>query len=167
MSQDHVQQHVDVIAKQEQEFLARRTRTERVGDAIAAFTGSLAFVALHVVILGGWIVVNSFSTSIRHFDPAPYSLLGTILAFEAILLASFILMRQTRMGRRADERDHLMLQILLLAEKEITAVVTMNRQIAGSLGLQKVTKDKDIEQLGQHTSIDDVAQTIKESLPTE
>jgi hypothetical protein len=60
-----------------------------------------------------------------------------------------------------------MLQILLLAEKEITAVVTMNRQIAGSLGLQKVTKDKDIEQLGQHTSIDDVAQTIKESLPPE
>jgi len=167
MSQDHVQEHVDVIAKHEQEFLARRTRTERMGDAIAAFTGSLPFVALHVIILVGWIVVNSFSTPIRQFDPAPYSLLGTILAFEAILLASFILMRQTRMGRRADERDHLMLQILLLAEKEITAVVTMNRQIAGSLGLQKVTKDKDIEQLGQHTSIDDVAQTIKESLPPE
>jgi uncharacterized membrane protein len=114
-----------------------------------------------------WIALNTFSTPIRHFDPAPYSLLGTILAFEAILLASFILMRQTRMGRRADERDHLMLQILLLAEKEITAVVTMNRQIAGSMGLQKVAKDKDIEQLSQHTSIDDVAQTIKESLPTE
>jgi uncharacterized membrane protein len=167
MSQDHVQEHVDVIAKHEQEFLARRTRTERVGDAIAAFTGSLAFVLLHIFIVSGWIGVNTVSTPIHHFDPAPYSLLGTILAFEAILLASFILMRQTRMGRRADERDHLMLQILLLAEKEITAVVTMNRQIAGSLGLQKVTKDKEIEQFSQHTSIDDVAQTIKESLPPE
>ncbi len=166
MSQDHVQEHVDVIAKHEQEFLARRTRTERLGDAIAAFTGSIAFVGLHVVVVTTWIVVNTLP-SISHFDPPPYSLLGTILAFEAILLASFILMRQTRLGRRADERDHLMLQILLLAEKEITATLAVNRQIAASMGLQKVTKDKEIEQLSRHTSIDDVAQTIKDSLPTE
>jgi uncharacterized membrane protein len=76
-------------------------------------------------------------------------------------------MRQTRMSRRAEERDHLMLQILLLAEKEITAVLGMDRQIAGSMGLQKVAKDKELEQLSQHTSIEDVAQTIKESLPAE
>ena len=167
MSQDHIQEHVDLIAKHEQDFLANRTRTERIGDAIAAFTGSLAFVILHIVVLAVWIALNTLPTPIGQFDPAPFSLLGTILAFEAILLASFILMRQTRMGRRADERDHLMLQILLLAEKEITAVLSMDRQIAGSMGLQKVTRDKEIEQLSQHTSIDEVAQTIKESLPTE
>ncbi len=105
--------------------------------------------------------------SVPHFDPLPFSLLGTILAFEAILLASFILMRQSRTSRRADERDHLMLQILLLAEKEITAVLTMNREIAGSMGLHNVTKDQEIEQQNQSTSVDDVAQTIQESLPTE
>jgi len=74
-------------------------------------------------------------------------------------------MRQIRMSRRSDERDHLMLQILLLTEKEITAVLGMDRQIAGSVGLQKVAKDKEIEQLSQHTSIDDMAQSIQESLP--
>jgi uncharacterized membrane protein len=76
-------------------------------------------------------------------------------------------MRQTRMNRRADERDHLMLQILLLTEKEITAVLGMDRQIAGSVGLQKVAKDKEIEQLSQSTSIDEMAQSIQESLPSE
>jgi len=167
MSQNHIQEHVDLIAKHEQDFLANRTRTERLGDSIASFTGSLAFVALHVIVFAIWIALNTLPTPIHHFDPAPFSLLGTILAFEAILLASFILMRQTRMGRRADERDHLMLQILLLAEKEITAVLTMDRQIAGSMGLQKVARDKEIEQLSQHTSIEDVAQTIKDSLPSE
>jgi uncharacterized membrane protein len=168
MSQDHIQEHVDLIAKHEQEFIAARTTTERLGDAIASFTGSLAFVAIHIFVFAAWVAVNTLSVAnIRHFDPAPYSLLGTILAFEAILLASFILMRQTRMGRRADERDHLMLQVLLLAEKEITTILGMDRQIAGTMGLQKVAKDKEIEQLSQHTSIDDVAQTIKESLPPE
>jgi uncharacterized membrane protein len=168
MSQEHIQEHVDLIAKHEQEFLAQRTRTERMGDSVASFAGSLAFVALHIVVFAAWVAINTLDiVPIRHFDPAPYSLLGTCLALEAILLGSFILMRQARMSRRADERDHLMLQVLLLAEKEITAVLGMDRQIAGSMGLQKVAKDKEIEQLSQHTSIEDVAQTIKESLPNE
>jgi uncharacterized membrane protein len=168
MSQNPVQEHVDLIAKHELEFLARRTRTERIGDRVASFAGSLVFVALHVIAVASWIAVNTLSIpSIRHIDPAPFSLLSTFLAFEAILLASFILMRQTRMNRRADERDHLMLQILLLAEKEITAVLGMDRQIAGSVGLQKVAKDKELEQLSQHTSIDEMAQSIQESLPSE
>ena len=168
MPQDHIQEHVDLIARHEQEFLARRTRSERIGDSISSFTGTLAFVLIHLLLVSAWVAVNTFSIAkIRHFDPAPFSLLGTILAFEAILLASFILMRQTRIGRRADERDHLMLQILLLTEKETTAVLTMNREIAASLGLRKVAADKEIEQLAQHTSVDEVAQSIKESLPTE
>jgi uncharacterized membrane protein len=168
MSQTHIQEHVDLIAKHEQEFLEQRTRTERLGDSIASFTGSLTFVLLHIAVFVLWIGVNTFTfAGVRHFDPPPFSLLGTCLGFEAILLASFILMRQTRIGRRADERDHLMLQILLLAEKEITTLLSMDRQIAGSMGLQKVAKDKEIEELSKHTSIEDVAQTIKDSLPAE
>lgn len=76
-------------------------------------------------------------------------------------------MRQSRMSRRAEERDHLMLQVLLLTEKEITAVLAMNRKIAGQVGLQRVANDKELEQLSQHTSIDDVAQTLKNKLPSE
>lgn len=168
MSLSPVQEHVDLIAKHEQEFLDRRTARERLGDTVASFAGSLGFVALHLVAAGGWMAVNTMSIpGIRHFDPAPFSLLGTLLALEAILLASFILMRQSRMSRRSDERDHLMLQILLLTEKEITAVLNLDRQIAERLGMGKVAKDDELEQLGQHTSIEDVAQTIIDSLPTE
>jgi uncharacterized membrane protein len=167
MSQEHVQEHIDLIAKHEQEFLAKRTSAERLGDAIAGYAGSLGFVILHLLVFAGWVMVNTLSISdIRHFDPPPYSLLGTLFAFEAILLGSFILMRQTRMSRRSDERDHLILQVLLLTEKEITAVLGVDRQIAERMGLQKVTRDKGIEQLSQDTSIESMAQTIKESLPS-
>jgi uncharacterized membrane protein len=164
---NHVQDHIDIIAKHEQEFLARRTRAERFGDSSATFVGSLYFAVIHVCVFFLWVLVNTRHVgAIPHFDPLPFSLLGTWVALEAILIASFILMRQARLARRADERDHLMLQILLLTEKEITAVVGMNRQIAERVGLHSVAKDKDIEQLGQHTSIDEVAQTIQENLPS-
>ncbi len=168
MSRNHVLEHIELIARHEEEFIARRTPAERIVDTIAAFAGSLAFVVFHLLFFGIWVAINTLSISpIRHFDPPPYSLLSTILAFEAILLAAFILMRQSRTNRRSEERDHLMLQILLLTEKEITAVVGMDRKIAGGLGLKEVAKDVEIEQLSRATSIDDVARTIQESLPTE
>lgn len=167
MSQSHVQEHIDVIAKHEQEFYAQRTHSERLGDAIAGFAGSLSFVGIHLFLFASWIVVNTLNIAhIRHFDPAPYSLLATFVALEAILLASFILMRQSRMSRRADEREHLMLQILLLTEKEITAVLAMDRQVAKHVGLEKLANNEEIVELSQHTSIEDVAQTIKENLPS-
>jgi len=168
MSQSHIQKHVDLIAKHEQNFLINRTAAERLGDSIAGFAGSLPFVCIHLTIFAGWIVFNAASFTLpHHFDPPPFPLLGTIVALEAILLASIILMRQSRISRRAEERDQLMLQVLLLTEKEITAVLGMDRQIAGRVGLHRVADDKEIEQLSQHTSIDDVAQTIKDKLPSE
>jgi hypothetical protein len=74
-------------------------------------------------------------------------------------------MRQSRLGRRADERDHLMLQILLLTEKELTAVVAMNRQIARQVGLENIADRPDIQEFSRHTAIEDVVQTIKDVIP--
>jgi uncharacterized membrane protein len=166
MPQSHIQEHVDLIAKHEQDFLINRTPAERLGDSIAGFAGSLPFVCIHLAIFAGWMAFNILSsTNPHHFDPPPFPLLGTIVALEAILLASIILMRQSRMSRRAEERDHLMLQVLLLTEKEITAVLGVDRQIAGKVGLKQIETNKEIEQLSQNTSIDEVAQTIKDQLP--
>jgi uncharacterized membrane protein len=168
MPQNHIQEQIDLIAKHEQDFLTRRTAAERLGDSIAGFAGSLPFVCIHLAIFAAWMTFNAVSSPhLRHFDPPPYPLLDTIVAIEAILLAIMILMRQSRMSRRAEERDHLMLQILLLTEKEITAVLGMDRQIAGRVGLPQVANDREIEQLSQNTSIDDVAQTIKDKLPSD
>ena len=164
MSQAHIQDHVELIAKHEQEFLSQRTRTERLTDSIAGFVGSLTFVVAHICLFALWIELNLLP-HLHHFDPAPFSLLQTIVAMESILVASFILMRQSRLGRRSDERDHLMLQILLLTEKEITAVLSMDRHIATEMGLDKEANTQEVRDLSQKTSIDDVAQTIKENLP--
>lgn len=164
MPYDSIQQHVELIAKHEQEFLERRTWSERVGDAIAGAAGSLKFVCAHLVLFAVWISLNTASGT-THFDPFPFALLGTLITMEAILLASFILMRQARIGRRADEREHLMLQLMLLTEKEITAVLDLNREIARQIGLGHAADHPIVEELSQHTSIEDVAQTIRESLP--
>jgi uncharacterized membrane protein len=163
-----VQEHIGTIAKHEQEFLARRSPAERLGDLTAAIVGNLGFVAAHLVLFFFWILVNTVHVlHIPHFDPVPFTLLGTIVAMEAIVLASLILMRQSRLARRADEREHLMLQILLLTEKEVTALISMNQQIASKVGLTEIKNSDEIEQLGRKTSVDQVAQDIQRSLSEE
>jgi len=165
---NHIQSHINTIARHEQAFQAKRSRSEKIGDAVAGFAGNIAFVVIHIAVFLGWMFVNMFhSAFIRTFDPPPFALLDTVVALEAILLASFILMRQSGLAKRADERDHLMLQILLLAEKEISAVVSMNQQIAEKIGLRSISKDQEILEMAQPTSIDSVAQVIQEHLTDE
>jgi hypothetical protein len=77
------------------------------------------------------------------FEPYPFSLLGVIVALEAVVLSRFILMRQNRMMRRGERRDHLNLQVDLLAEKEITKLLQMVRAICGQMGLQNIMQTKE------------------------
>jgi uncharacterized membrane protein len=128
---NHLKDHIEIIAKHEEEFLERRTTSERVGDLV------------------------------------PFPLLDTMVAIEAIFLASFIVMRQGRLSRRSDEREHLMLQVLILAEKEVTAVLNLQRKLAAKAGLPEQTGNAEIAELAETTSIDDVARTIRESISTD
>jgi uncharacterized membrane protein len=118
------------------------------------------------VLLIAWLLVNAGKIpKARPFDPYPFSLLGVIFAIEAVILSSFILMRQNRMMRRGERRDHLHLQVDLLAEKEITKVLQMVRAICGHLGLQNIMADKEIRELSQNTSIESLSQTLEDRLP--
>jgi uncharacterized membrane protein len=139
------QSHIDSIVRQEEEALERRSSPERLADAVGVFAGSLFFVVLHVLLLVAWLLINSGKLpSTRPFDPYPFSLLGVIVAVEAVILSSFILMRQNRMMRRGERRDHLNLQVDLLAEKEITKLLQMVRALCGHMDLQNILADKEI-----------------------
>ena len=158
--------HIDSIVKQEEEALERRSYSERFADSVGVFAGSLTFVVLHLLLLIAWLVMNSGKFSgVRPFDRYPFSLLGVIVAVEAVILSSFILMRQNRMMRRGERRDHLNLQIDLLSEKEITKLLQMVRAICGRMGLENIMADKEIRELSQNTSIESLSQTLEERLP--
>src|SRR5579871_5731201 len=153
MPESPVQEHIELIAKHERDFLSRRTWDERVGDAVSSLVGSLTFVAMHVVGVLMWLATNTGGfPKIKPFDPAPFPILDLVLAFESILLASFILMRQSRIARRTDERNHLELQLMLIMEKELTASLGVSREIAKRLGLSGIIDDHEIKQLSEDIS---------------
>lgn len=158
--------HIDSIVKQEEEALERRSPSERFVDRVGLFAGSLPFVLFHLVLLLVWLLINGGGIRIlRPFDPYPFSLLGMIVAVEAVILSSFILMRQNRMMRRGELRDHLNLQVDLLAEKEITKVLQMVRSISVHLGLKEIIGDQEAHELSQATSVESLSRTLEDRLP--
>jgi uncharacterized membrane protein len=162
-----VRANIETVARLEQDFLEQRTTTDRVGDAITGFAGTMKFVILHIVVLTGWFVVNSGVVPfIRPFDPYPYILMTMMVSLEGVLLATFILIKQNRMSRRADQRDHLNLQIDLLAEKEITKILQMQRQLCQHFGLLD-GNDPEGAAMSQHTAVEELARELERKLPPE
>lgn len=165
-SSDHTQSDIDSIARQELEFLEKRTLSERAGDRVAALAGSLVFVLIHVLLVLTWILINVRGVrGIPRFDPYPFCLLGMTVSVEAVVLSSFILMRQNRMSKRAERRDHLNLQVDLISEKEITKLLQMVRAICERMGLNQVADDKELKEFSQATSVETLTQRLEDTLP--
>ena len=88
-----------------------------------------------------------------------------IVSVEGVLLSTFVLMKQNRMQKKSDARDHLNLQIDLLAEEEITKTLQLVRAMAKHLNVPNQPLDPELEEMTTTTSIDLVAQQIKRDLP--
>src|SRR5262249_6979764 len=132
-----VRKNIQAIARLESEQLNRRGRIERIGDAMGGFAGSMSFVLIHVTWFVLWFLINTHRIpGIPAFDPYPFVLLSMAVSVEAVLLSTFVLMKQNSMSRRSDRRSELNLQIDLLSEKEITKALQMLAHIAEHTGLK-------------------------------
>jgi uncharacterized membrane protein len=160
--------NIESVARLEERSLEQRSVSEQVGDAIADFVGSIPFVLLHVTLFVCWVLINAgYVPFIPRFDPYPYVLLTMIVSLEGVLLSTFVLIKQNRMSRRADQRNHLNLQIDLLAEKEITKMLQMQRHLCDHLGLIDVGADPEAKELSENTAVDSLAEELKRRLPEE
>jgi len=100
------------------------------------------------------------------FDPYPFSLLNVFVSLEAIFLTSFVLMTQNRMTKQADRRAHLDLQVNLLAEQELTAILQMLYALCQKAGTCARINDVRVEQLLRDTDIVQLAITLEKELGT-
>lgn len=158
---DPTSTNIAAVAQLERDSQRRKSQFDRVIESVRAWAGSPMFILLHVVVIGSWIGVNLRGDG---FDPYPFGFLNMSLAMEAIFLSSFVLMAQDRMTRDADRRDHLNLQVDLLAEQELTAILNVVVALANRAGID-VKKDlPDIDRLCTRTDVHKIAATLERQL---
>jgi uncharacterized membrane protein len=158
--------NVEAIAKLEHEALNRRTPTERISDAIAKFIGSIAFLLLQVLLVLAWSAINLHLTPlVKAFDPFPFGILALVISSESVLLTIFVLISQNRMTRQAERRSHLDLQVGMLAEQELTAVLQMQRKICQRLGIDVESAKQALKGFSDATDVSKLATELEDKLP--
>lgn len=129
------QHNTKKIAEIEEAQREKRSFGEKFAEVVANFCGSMTFVWVHVIWFGGWIVLNTISSSTQ-FDPFPFTFLTLVVSLEAIFLSTFILISQNQETRLTERRNHLDLQINLLAEQETTKTLELLQLIAVKVGVK-------------------------------
>jgi uncharacterized membrane protein len=156
----------DAIARIEREALMERSIGERLSDRITRWIGSMPIVALHIVLFLSWGLINAgFIPGIRPFDPFPYGILTLIVSTEGVFLAIFILISQNRMTRHADRRSQLNLQVNMLAEHEMTAMLRMQQLLCAHFGLKIEEVTPEAGKLMEKTDVEQLIVHLDEKLP--
>jgi uncharacterized membrane protein len=153
-----VERNIIALLDHRREENRKRTKEERVADKITRFTGSMLFVYIHITLFGTWILWNSGVLGIKPFDPS-FVVLAMFASVEAIFLSTFVLISQNRMNEQADKRAELDLQVSLLAEHEITRLITLVTAMAKKMNIEDA-HDEEIAELSKDVFPEKVMETM-------
>ena len=96
----------------------------RIADRITAFAGSMAFVYLHLVWFGAWIVFG--------VEGYPYGLLTMIVSLEAIFLSTFVMISQNRADAKRRVVADLQWQTVQEEDKQNQELLRLSNEILES-----------------------------------
>jgi uncharacterized membrane protein len=147
-AEELTRRNVDCVRALEAAEDEKASPADRLADAITAFSGSIQFVWVTVLVVGAWVILNLGLPGRERIDPFPFPLLTLVLSVEAIFLAIFILMSQNRAARLSDKRSHLDLQLNILSEQENTKMLLMLDQICRAVGASD-SEGVDVDVLAQ------------------
>jgi uncharacterized membrane protein len=160
-----VERNIAALIERRQAEERARSADERIAAAISRFTGSMPFVYLHLAIVALWTAVNLGLTPLPAFDPS-FVILACAASVEAIFLSTFVLITQNRMAAMADKRADLDLQISLLAEHEVTRVVSMLTALADRMGVAEA-KNPELAELAEDVRPERVLDRIESGEASE
>jgi uncharacterized membrane protein len=156
-------ENVQAIKEWERLTLVGRSRIEQLSDWVAIKAASGTALLVHFFWFALWVAVNAgVWPGVRPFDPFPFPLLTMTVSLEAIFLALFVLASQNRLARQSDKRSHLDLQIDLLAEREMTAVLQLLQDIALHFNVKTSVTAEQLRDLAQKTDVQSLTDRMEE-----
>jgi len=169
-----IRKNIAAIADMQRRDFAARRPQERISDIITSFCGSMAFVYLHALWFGLWILLNLNFVKLPYvteFDPFPFGLLTMVVSLEAIFLSTFVLVSQNRMAGLSEKRAELDLQVNMLAEQKTAKALELLEHIAQQLdaGNDRFSykTDPEIQALKVSPEPEEVLQVMKDAVIIE
>jgi uncharacterized membrane protein len=156
-----LERNINVLREKRHREESKASLQDRIAEIITRFSGSMAFVYVHLLVVACWTAINlGLIPGISPFDPT-FVILATCASVEAIFLSTFVLISQNRAAAEAEKRAELDLQTNLLSEHEITRLLSLTVAIARHLGMEEA-QDPSLQELQRHVAPEKVLDKLAE-----
>jgi uncharacterized membrane protein len=147
------------------QFAGARSPIDVVADRLTRWAASTPFLVAHVIWFAGWMIVNTGVAGLRPFDPFPFGLLTMVVSLEAIFLAIFVLMAQSRESAVAELREEVSLQVILRMEEEVTKTLQLVAGLYARMGYT-VSEDDELREMLGPLDADDIERDLINQIET-
>jgi uncharacterized membrane protein len=155
-----LRENIETLSARERDAAANAPLSHRIAERITAFTGSMTFVLIHLLLFGFWILANTVGLpGVPKFDES-LVVLAMEASVEAIFLSTFVLISQNRMAERQNRNADLDLHINLLTEHELTRVAMLLERIANKLDVS--VNDLELAEIKADVEPEDVLDALEE-----
>jgi uncharacterized membrane protein len=163
-TQDPFQSNRELVQSFKARTDAKRTVYEKFADQLTQRSGSMTFFVLNMIWFVTWILINTgLIPGIAVFDPFPFGLLTMIVSLEAIGLAIVVLISQNRAAQIADLREEIDLRMDMIAEEEITKLLSIVVRIAEKQGID-LSQDHDLRDMLEPTNTEEIEQQLENEI---
>jgi uncharacterized membrane protein len=149
---EHVIKNIEAIASHHQRHQQETSKDRRVLEKIANFFGKPQFLYTQIIFFAIWIGCTGLAE--RKLIPKNFPLFDLHfhgLEVASLLITTEVLIYQNRQEKLSEERSHLMLQLHLLTEQEITKMISLIEELRRDLPNVKDRHDLEAEVMKQAT----------------
>lgn len=122
-----------------QDFYAQQelsiSRAQWLAEQLSHFVGQPVFIVVLLVFVAVWVVVNTVLHALQmpEFDRAPFPWLQGVVALNAVLISTVVLVRQNRLAKHAEQRADLDLKVMLLIEQKTAKLIDLIEELRRDL----------------------------------
>ena len=131
----------DFYSREEQ----KRSASQRYAERIGGFVGRPAFLVVILLFAATWIGANLALTASGRapFDEAPFFWLQGLTGLAALLTTTVVLIKQNRVAKLGEQRDHLDLKVTLLIEQKTAKLIDLIEELRRDLPNVRYRHDSD------------------------
>ena len=132
---DQISQNIEAVLDFYTRDEQKISGSQRLLERIVSFLGQPIFLAIILLMVALWILANGALrlSGMAEFDPPPYHWLQGLVALGALLTATVVLGKQTRLARLEEQRAHLELKATLLTEQKAAKLIDLLEELRRDL----------------------------------
>ena len=147
-------------AKQEQKLPFK----DRIIEKIAGFFGKSEFLYLQLLFFASWAICSHIAPQLLPFGLPIFDAKEMGVDIAALLIATGVLVQQSRQDRLAEQRSHLTLQINLLTEQKIAKLIELIEELREDLPTIRDRQDLEAVIMQEATDPQIVLDILQENL---